>query len=56
MCDPRLVQPATFSSDGFHPSDAGYAIMADLGYAALTSGSAPAPQSSCAQRTALPVF
>ena len=39
-----------------HPSDAGYAIMADLGYAALTSGSAPAPQSSCAQRTALPVF
>ena len=56
MCDPRLAQPATYSSDGFQPSDAGYAIMADLGYAALTSGSAPAPQSSCAQRTALPVF
>ena len=56
MCDPRISQPATYSSDGFHPSDAGYAIMADLGYAALTSGSAPAPQSSCAQRTVLPVF
>jgi len=56
MCDPRLAQPATYSSDGFHPSDAGYAIMADLGFAALTSGSTPAPQSSCAQRTALPVF
>ena len=56
MCDPRIAQPASYSSDGFHPSDAGYAIMADLGYAALTSGSAPAPQSSCAQRTVLPVF
>jgi lysophospholipase L1-like esterase len=56
MCDPRLAQPATYSSDGFHPSDAGYAIMADLGYAALTSGSAPAPQSACSQRTTLPVF
>ena len=31
MCDPRAIQPSTFSADGFHPSDAGYALMADLG-------------------------
>jgi lysophospholipase L1-like esterase len=56
MCDPRVLQPSSFSAaDGFHPSDAGYAIMADLGYAALTSGS-PTPQSACAQRTVFPVF
>jgi hypothetical protein len=30
--------------------------MADLGYAALSSGGAPAPQSACATRTILPVF
>jgi lysophospholipase L1-like esterase len=56
MCDPRAIQPSTFSADGFHPSDAGYALMADLGYAALSSGAAPAPQSVCATRTILPVF
>ena len=58
MCDPRLPQPASYSSDGFHPSDAGYAIMAELGYAALTSGAAPAPRTSTLrrQRAALPVF
>jgi lysophospholipase L1-like esterase len=56
MCDARVIQPSSFSGDGFHPSDAGYAIMAELGYAALTSGSAPTPQPSCAQRTLLPVF
>jgi lysophospholipase L1-like esterase len=56
LCDPRSVQPSTYSSDGFHPSDAGYALMAELGYAALTTGSAPAPQPSCGGRTVLPVF
>jgi lysophospholipase L1-like esterase len=56
MCDPRAIQPSTFSADGFHPSDAGYALMADLGYAALSSGAGPAPQSACATRTILPVF
>ena len=51
MCDPRVLQSSSFSADGFHPSDTGYAVMADLGYAALASGSAPAPQSSCGART-----
>ncbi len=56
MCDARVLQPSSYSGDGFHPSDAGYAIMAELGYAALSSGSAPTPQPSCAQRTLLPVY
>jgi lysophospholipase L1-like esterase len=56
MCDTRVLQPSSFSADGFHPSDTGYALMADLGYAALSSGSAPTPQSSCSARTQLPVF
>ena len=56
MCDTRVVQPSSFSADGFHPSDAGYALMADLGYAALSNGSAPAPQSSCGPRSVLPGF
>lgn len=55
MCDGRVLQPSSFSNDGFHPSDTGYAVMAELGYAALT-GSSFTPQPSCTQRTVLPVF
>ena len=56
MCDPRILQPSSFSSDGFHPSDAGYALMADLAFPALQTGSAPAPSSSCPSRTVVPTF
>ena len=51
MCDSFFYQPSAFSSDGFHPNDAGYAHLADLMYAAATSGTAPAPRSSCSQMT-----
>ena len=48
MCDPRSYQASTYSSDGFHPSDVGYAwIAAELVAAVTTSYRAPA--SSCAQ-------
>ena len=48
MCDPRSYQPSTYSSDGFHPSDAGYAwIAAEVVAAATTPYRAPA--SSCGQ-------
>jgi lysophospholipase L1-like esterase len=56
MCDSRTYEPSRFSSDGFHPSDSGYALMADLAYPALAAGSAPSPSPSCSQRTLLPVF
>ena len=35
MCDAALYSAANFSSDGFHPSDQGYALMAELLYPAL---------------------
>ena len=51
MCDPRMYQPSIYSSDGFHPNDAGYAIIADEIVQALTRPSYPAPKTSCAQMT-----
>ncbi len=56
LCEPRSYVPANLSSDGFHPSDAGYLLMADLLYPALRSAIASAPSSSCPQRALLPVF
>jgi lysophospholipase L1-like esterase len=56
MCEPRIYNGANFSSDGFHPSDAGYALLAELLYPALRNGTAPAPSSTCPQRTQVPVF
>ena len=37
-----------YSSDGFHPNDAGYSRMADLILAANTGSVAP-PRASCPQ-------
>jgi lysophospholipase L1-like esterase len=56
MCDPRIYDPGNYSSDGFHPSDRGYNVMAELAYPALAQGTAAAPSASCAPRTALPAF
>jgi lysophospholipase L1-like esterase len=56
MCESQLYNPANFSSDGFHPNDRGYQLMADLTYPALANGTATSPSSSCAPRTAVPVF
>jgi lysophospholipase L1-like esterase len=49
MCDARSYQGANYSSDGFHPNDAGYAFMHALIYPAATTGSAPPPSASCPQ-------
>lgn len=54
LCDARILDAANFSSDGFHPNDRGYGILADLAYAAATASSYPAPQSDCAQRRVVP--
>jgi lysophospholipase L1-like esterase len=56
MCEPRIYEAASYSSDGFHPSDRGYAVMAELAYPAVANGTAPAPSSNCPQRALLPVF
>ena len=48
MCDPRAYQSSTYYSDGFHPSDLGYAWMAAEVVAAATTTYRP-PASSCSQ-------
>jgi lysophospholipase L1-like esterase len=50
MCDARSYQAATYSNDGFHPSDTGYAWMAAEIIAAATT-SYRAPASNCSQTT-----
>jgi lysophospholipase L1-like esterase len=49
MCDANMYNAANFSSDGFHPNDAGYTYMAGLIYNIVKNGSATAPQASCGQ-------
>jgi lysophospholipase L1-like esterase len=56
MCDARILEPASFSSDGFHPSDRGYALMAELAYPAVVNASHPAPAADCALRRVAPSF
>jgi lysophospholipase L1-like esterase len=47
MCDGRSYEPGRYSSDGFHPNDAGYAFLADLMLRAINDASYPPPQSDC---------
>jgi len=51
MCDARFYQAGSFSSDGFHPNDAGYAVLGEELARAVTSTSYPAPKTSCPQMT-----
>jgi lysophospholipase L1-like esterase len=50
MCDPRAYQAATYSGDGFHPSDTGYAWIAAEVVAAATTGYKN-PSTSCSNMT-----
>lgn len=54
MCDPRLYDRANYSADGFHPNDAGYALIGEAVVRAATSGSAPTPSASCGPMTLVP--
>lgn len=56
MCDARIYAGGNVSSDGFHPSDQGYQLMGELGYPAMSTGTASAPAPNCPQRTVVPVF
>jgi lysophospholipase L1-like esterase len=47
MCDQRSYVPGNYSSDGFHPNDAGYAYLHALIYPVAVGGSAPTPSGSC---------
>jgi lysophospholipase L1-like esterase len=54
MCDARSYQASTYSSDGLHPSDAGYAFIAAEVVRAITTTNYPAPQSTCSGNTIVP--
>ncbi len=56
MCDARILEASSFSSDGFHPSDRGYALMAELAYPAVVNTTHTAPSADCALRRVAPVF
>ena len=56
MCDPRVLEPSSFSGDGFHPSDRGYALMAELTYPAMVNPSHPPPPADCGQRRLFPAY
>ena len=47
MCDARSYMASMYSSDGFHPNDAGYAFLAGEVVRAVTSSSYPAPAGTC---------
>jgi len=49
MCMTSLYLPSSLSSDGFHPSDAGYALIAAEVVRAVTTSSFPTPSASCPQ-------
>lgn len=51
MCEPRLLLASNYASDGFHPNDSGYAIIADMATAAFLNGTASTPNPSCPQRS-----
>jgi len=55
MCDPRSYQISTYSGDGFHPNDTGYAWMAAEVVSAATT-SYKTPTTSCAQMTVVPAI
>jgi lysophospholipase L1-like esterase len=54
MCLSPLYVPSSLSSDGFHPNDAGYALMATEVVRAVTATSFPSPRSSCPEMTRVP--
>ena len=43
MCDARSYAASNYSSDGFHPSDTGYAFIAELVWTAIQNGAAQGP-------------
>ena len=54
LCNSRSYQASTYSSDGFHPNDAGYAYIAEETIRAMNASSPPPPAASCPQMTLVP--
>ena len=54
MCAAQIYQPSSLSADGFHPNDAGYALIAAEVVRAITAEAFPAPPGSCPQMSPVP--
>jgi lysophospholipase L1-like esterase len=54
MCDPQVYDRTRYSSDGFHPNDAGYAYLADSKLLPVVNGASSSPASTCGQMTMVP--
>ena len=56
LCEERMYASSSYSSDGFHPNDNGYAVMADLMLSAIRNTSYPAPSASCGRMSIVPAL
>ena len=54
MCNERSYQTSSYSSDGFHPNDSGYAFIAGEVVLAATSAAYPPPRLNCPQMSVVP--
>lgn len=54
LCEERFYQASSFSPDGFHPNDNGYAVMAELMLNAIRNTSYPAPSAGCGYMSIVP--
>jgi lysophospholipase L1-like esterase len=50
QCDPQSYVPANFYTDGFHPNDAGYALLAQKFVQQALTDNPVAPESTCAEQ------
>jgi lysophospholipase L1-like esterase len=55
MCDVQVYDASRFSSDGFHPNDAGYAYLAQR-VQAFVNGAPSSPLSTCGQMAVVPAL
>jgi lysophospholipase L1-like esterase len=53
MCDERSYEGSLYSSDGFHPNDAGYAYLAQR-LMAIVNGGGSSPVAACGAMTVVP--
>jgi lysophospholipase L1-like esterase len=50
QCNPQTYNPANFYTDGFHPNDAGYALLAQLFLQQALANYPAAPQAQCSEQ------
>ena len=54
MCNERSYETSSYSSDGFHPNDSGYAFIAAEVVLAVTNAAYPPPRLNCPRMSMVP--